>query len=97
MSEILQQISQAVIEGNVNGSAGLVQAAIDSGLGAQEVLDHGLMAGMDYVGKEFKAQGYTHFTMKSGIPGYEDVRRNPAEWSMRLIAERDGYILCRIE
>ena len=55
MSEILQQISQAVIEGNVNGSAGLVQAAIDSGLGAQEVLDHGLMAGMDYVGKEFKA------------------------------------------
>ncbi len=49
------------------------------------------------VGREFKAQGYTHFTMKHGIPGYEDVRRNPAEWGMRLVAERDGYILCQFE
>jgi 5-methyltetrahydrofolate--homocysteine methyltransferase len=55
MNEILQQISQAVIEGHLDASAGLAQAALDSGLSAQEVLDHGLMAGMDFVGKQFKA------------------------------------------
>ena len=55
MSGILQQISQAVIEGQVNDIASLTQSALDEGLIAQEILDHGLMAGMDYVGKEFKA------------------------------------------
>jgi 5-methyltetrahydrofolate--homocysteine methyltransferase len=55
MSGILQQISQTVIEGNLNAVTGLTQSALDSGLSAQEVLDQGLMAGMDYVGKEFKA------------------------------------------
>jgi 5-methyltetrahydrofolate--homocysteine methyltransferase len=55
MSGILQQISQAVIEGQVGDVAGLTQSALGEGLSAQEILDHGLMAGMDYVGKEFKA------------------------------------------
>ena len=55
MSEDLQQISQTVIEGNMDEIGGLVQAALDAGVSAQEVLDHGLMAGMDFVGKEFKA------------------------------------------
>jgi 5-methyltetrahydrofolate--homocysteine methyltransferase len=55
MSEILQQISQAIIEGQVDDMAGLAQTALDEGLSAQVVLDQGLMAGMDYVGKEFKA------------------------------------------
>ena len=55
MSEDLQLISQAVIEGQMDDIARLTQAALDAGVSAQEVLDHGLMAGMDYVGKEFKA------------------------------------------
>jgi 5-methyltetrahydrofolate--homocysteine methyltransferase len=55
MSEDLQQISQAVIEGQMDDIVGLTQAALDAGVSAQEVLDHGLMAGMDFVGKEFKA------------------------------------------
>ena len=55
MSEILQQLSQAVIEGNADEMAGLVQTALDEKISPQEVLDHGLMAGMDHVGKEFKA------------------------------------------
>jgi 5-methyltetrahydrofolate--homocysteine methyltransferase len=55
MSEILQQISQAVIEGNVDEMVGLTQSALDEGLSAQVVLDQGLMSGMDYVGQEFKA------------------------------------------
>src|SRR5512143_2828176 len=55
MSNILQQLSQAVIEGQVDASAGLTQEALDGGLGPQDILDNGLMAGMDYVGKEFKS------------------------------------------
>lgn len=55
MSEILEQISAAVIEGNLDDIADLTDDALDEGLSAQEVLDQGLMAGMDYVGVEFKA------------------------------------------
>jgi 5-methyltetrahydrofolate--homocysteine methyltransferase len=55
MSEILQQISQAVIEGSMDEIAGLTRTALDEGLSPQETLDNGLMAGMDVVGKEFKA------------------------------------------
>lgn len=55
MSEILQQISKAVIEGNLDDITDLTQSALEDGLSAQEILDNGLMAGMDYVGKEFKA------------------------------------------
>jgi 5-methyltetrahydrofolate--homocysteine methyltransferase len=55
MSEILEQISTAVIEGNLDDIEDLTDDALDEGLGAQEILDNGLMAGMDYVGVEFKA------------------------------------------
>jgi hypothetical protein len=49
------------------------------------------------VGQEFKARGYTHFIIRQGIPGYEELRSNPAEWGMTLVAERDGFILCRLK
>jgi 5-methyltetrahydrofolate--homocysteine methyltransferase len=55
MSEILQQISTTVIEGNLDDIEDLTDDALDEGLSAQEILDNGLMAGMDYVGVEFKA------------------------------------------
>jgi 5-methyltetrahydrofolate--homocysteine methyltransferase len=55
MSEILEQISTAVIEGNLDDIVDLTEDALDEGLNAQEVLDNGLMAGMDHVGVEFKA------------------------------------------
>jgi 5-methyltetrahydrofolate--homocysteine methyltransferase len=55
MSEILSKISDAIIEGNAEDMADLTEEALDDGLSAQEVLDGGLMAGMDYVGVEFKA------------------------------------------
>src|SRR5512146_1493961 len=55
MSEILQQISQVVIEGRVDEVSSLAQSALEEGLSAQTILDQGLMTGMDYVGKEFKA------------------------------------------
>jgi 5-methyltetrahydrofolate--homocysteine methyltransferase len=55
MSEILEQLATAVIEGNVDAMEDLTDDALDEGLGAKEILDNGLMAGMDHVGVEFKA------------------------------------------
>ena len=55
MSDILTKISDAVIEGNVEDMVDLTEEALDDDLSAQEILDKGLMAGMDYVGVEFKA------------------------------------------
>jgi 5-methyltetrahydrofolate--homocysteine methyltransferase len=55
MSEILSAISTAVIEGNLNDIAELTEDALDDGLEAQEILNNGLMPGMDHVGVEFRA------------------------------------------
>jgi len=55
MSELLEQISTAVIEGNLDVIEDLTEDALDEGLNAEEILNKGLMAGMDYVGVEFKA------------------------------------------
>lgn len=55
MSEILSQISTAVIEGNLDDMVDLTEDALDEGLDAQEVLNNGLMPGMDHVGVEFRA------------------------------------------
>jgi 5-methyltetrahydrofolate--homocysteine methyltransferase len=55
MSDILEQISTAIIEGNLDDIVDLTEDALDEDLSAQEILDNGLMAGMDYVGAEFKA------------------------------------------
>lgn len=55
MSEILSEISTAVIEGNVDDIEELTEDALDEGLDAKQILDEGLMPGMDHVGVEFKA------------------------------------------
>jgi len=55
MSDILEQLATAVIEGNVGAMEDLTQDALDEDLGAKDILDNGLMVGMDHVGKEFKA------------------------------------------
>ena len=55
MSDVLAQISDAVIAGSFEDMRDLTEEALDDGLSAQEILDMGLMAGMDYVGAEFKA------------------------------------------
>ncbi len=55
MSEILSALSTAIIQGQKDGIAELTTQALDAGLSAQEILDNGLMPGMDYVGVEFRA------------------------------------------
>ena len=55
MSAILEEISTAVIEGNMDDIEDLTDDALDEGLSAEEILNKGLMPGMDHVGVEFKA------------------------------------------
>jgi 5-methyltetrahydrofolate--homocysteine methyltransferase len=55
MSDILEQIATAVIEGEVDDMVDLTEDALDEDLSAEEILDKGLMVGMDHVGVEFKA------------------------------------------
>jgi 5-methyltetrahydrofolate--homocysteine methyltransferase len=54
MSDALVQISNAVIEGRVKDIPSLTNTALSSGLTAKEILDKGLMPGMDVIGAEFK-------------------------------------------
>jgi 5-methyltetrahydrofolate--homocysteine methyltransferase len=55
MSEILEQISTVVIEGDLDEIQDLTEDALDDGISAEDILNKGLMPGMDYVGVEFKA------------------------------------------
>jgi 5-methyltetrahydrofolate--homocysteine methyltransferase len=55
MSELLSSLSTAVIEGNLEEMSDLTEQALAAGFSAKEILDNGLMAGMDHVGVEFRA------------------------------------------
>ena len=55
MSDILERISTAVIEGEVDDMIDLTEDALDEDLSAEDILNNGLMVGMDHVGVEFKA------------------------------------------
>ena len=55
MSEILEQISTAIIEGDLDEISDLTDDALDEGLAADDILNKGLMPGMDHVGVEFRA------------------------------------------
>jgi 5-methyltetrahydrofolate--homocysteine methyltransferase len=55
MSGILEQISTTVIEGDLGEIVDLTEDALDADLSAEEILNQGLMPGMDHVGVEFKA------------------------------------------
>jgi 5-methyltetrahydrofolate--homocysteine methyltransferase len=52
---VLQQISESLQRGEDQKVAELTQQAIDDGLGATEILNDGLLAGMDVVGQRFGA------------------------------------------
>jgi corrinoid protein of di/trimethylamine methyltransferase len=55
MSDILEKIGTKLYEGEEEDVASLVQKALDEGMAAEEVLQGGLLAGMDVVGQDFKA------------------------------------------
>jgi 5-methyltetrahydrofolate--homocysteine methyltransferase len=55
MAKILEQIAQKLYEGDEEAVAELTQEALNQGTGAPEILSGGLIAGMDVVGRDFKA------------------------------------------
>ena len=55
MADILQQLASNLYQGEDQEVAKLVQQALDQGMEPHEILHGGLIAGMDQVGKDFKA------------------------------------------
>ena len=55
MSDVLSQISSAIMEGKKDDIGQLTQQGLDEGLNAKQILDDGLMKGMEVVGVRFKA------------------------------------------
>lgn len=55
MSDVLSEISTLIIEGNFDDMPDKTNQAVEEGLEAIEILNNGLMPGMDHVGVEFKA------------------------------------------
>ncbi len=55
MNDILEKISKAVIEGDADNIGMLTELALSKDLTPKDILDKGLMPGMDYVGVEFRA------------------------------------------
>ena len=55
MSRIYQRIATAILEGDEEKSPQLVKRALKQGLAAKEILDNGLLVGMNEVGVRFKA------------------------------------------
>ena len=51
-----QEMIDALIEGDENRVPSLVQSALDEGDSAKEILDKGLIAGMDIVGEKMEAE-----------------------------------------
>jgi 5-methyltetrahydrofolate--homocysteine methyltransferase len=55
MSRLYERISTAIMEGDADKSASLVQKGLDQGLAAKDILDNGMVVGMGEVGVRFKA------------------------------------------
>jgi 5-methyltetrahydrofolate--homocysteine methyltransferase len=55
MSRLYERISTAIMEGDADKTADLVQKGLDQGLAAKDILDNGMVVGMGEVGVRFKA------------------------------------------
>ncbi len=55
MSDILKEITQKLYEGEEKEVSRLVQEGLSQGLSPSLLLEEGLIAGMDKVGKDFKS------------------------------------------
>jgi 5-methyltetrahydrofolate--homocysteine methyltransferase len=54
MSELYERLSTAVLEGDAEKTHKLVERGLKKGLSPKEILDNGLIVGMDEVGSRFK-------------------------------------------
>ena len=55
MSELLAKMAESLIAGKVDEVKDLTQQALDANLSPKDILEKGLLAGMEVVGKRFKA------------------------------------------
>ena len=55
MSELLGKMAESLIAGKVDEVVNLTKEALDAGSVPQDILEQGLLAGMDVVGQRFKA------------------------------------------
>lgn len=56
MSDNYEKMSEALIKGDADEVAKFTREALEAGQDPWDILDHGLLAGMDVVGKRFKAR-----------------------------------------
>jgi len=54
MTQILEEVYQVVLKGEIDNVPGRVQVAIDEGISADEILNKGLIAAMKEVGRLFE-------------------------------------------
>jgi 5-methyltetrahydrofolate--homocysteine methyltransferase len=55
MSELLEKMAETLIAGKVDEVTELTQQALDADISSKDILEKGLLAGMEVVGKRFKA------------------------------------------
>jgi 5-methyltetrahydrofolate--homocysteine methyltransferase len=56
MSELLGKMAESLIAGKIDEVVDLTREALDGGSAPADILDQGLLAGMDVVGQRFKAE-----------------------------------------
>ena len=56
MSELLGKMAESLIAGKIDEVVNLTKEALDGGAAPADILDQGLLAGMDVVGQRFKAE-----------------------------------------
>jgi 5-methyltetrahydrofolate--homocysteine methyltransferase len=56
MSELLAKMAESLIAGKIDEVVELTKQALDGGAAPADILDQGLLAGMDVVGQRFKAE-----------------------------------------
>ncbi len=54
MTGIIEKMSEIIISGNIDGGKQIVQQALDEGTPPKDILDKGLLPGMDVVGQRMK-------------------------------------------
>lgn len=52
--ELLEKLAKEIYNGNAEAVAALTQEALDAGLSPEEILNQGMIAGMDAVGRDFR-------------------------------------------
>jgi methanogenic corrinoid protein MtbC1 len=55
MTEVLGKMAESLIAGKIDEVTNLTQQALDESISSKDILEKGLLAGMEVVGKRFKA------------------------------------------